>query len=63
MGDIVSRASYTTEVPTREENDTFFKGVDATMRRATVEARRRAIEAAESVGTWRNGKLVRDTEV
>lgn len=59
----MNRDSGTTGGPTKEENDVFFKGVDAAMRRAAVEARRRAIETTGSVGTWRDGKLVRDTEV
>ena len=59
----MNKASNTTGVPTKEENDAFFKGVDAAMRRAAVEAHRRAIETTGSVETWRNGKLVRDTEV
>ena len=59
----MNKVSNTTGSPTKEENDTFFRGVDAAMRRAAVEARRRAIETTGSVGTWRNGKLVRDTEV
>ncbi len=33
------------------------------MRRAAVKARRRAIETTGSVPTWRDGKMVRDTEV
>ncbi len=35
----------------------------AAMRRAAVKARRRAIEATGSVATWRDGKIVYDTEV
>lgn len=62
-GEIVNKDNSTTRGPTKEENDAFFKGVDAAMRRAAVEARRRAIETTGSVGTWRDGKLVRDTEV
>lgn len=59
----MNKPSDTTGVPTKEENDAFFKGVDTAMRRAAVEARRRAIETTGSVETWRNGKPVRDTEV
>ena len=59
----MSKVSNTTRVPTKEENDAFFEGVDRAMRRAAVEARRRAIETTGYVETWRNGKLVRDTEV
>ena len=50
-------------VPTKEENDAFFRGVDRAMRRAAVEARQRAIDTQGYVETWRDGKIVRDTEV
>ena len=50
-------------VPTKEERDEFFKGIDAAMRRAAVEARRRAIETSGSVATWRNGRIEYDSEV
>ena len=33
------------------------------MRRAAIKARRRAIETTGSVPTWRDGKIVYDTEV
>ena len=33
------------------------------MRRAAIKARRRAIETTGSVATWRDGKIVYDTEV
>ena len=46
-----------------DEDKAFLEGVDAAMKHAAIEARRRAIETTGSVGTWRNGKLVRDTEV
>ena len=59
----MNKASNTTGGSTKEEHDAFLEGVDRAMRRAAVEARRRAIETTGSVGTWRNGKLVRDTEV
>ena len=49
--------------PTKDESDAFFKGVDRAMRRAAVEARQRAIKDQGYVETWRDGKLVRDTEV
>ena len=49
--------------PTKEESDAFFKGVDAAMRRAAIEARKRAIETTGYVPTWRDGKIVHDTEV
>ena len=59
----MDRQSKKRIIPTEEESDAYFAGIDAAMRRAAVEARRRAIETTGSVGTWRNGKLVRDTEV
>ena len=49
-------------VPTKEESDAFFEGVDAAMRRAAKEARKRAIETTGCVPTWRDGKIVYDTE-
>ena len=48
---------------TEEEYVAFRAGVDAAMRRAAVEARRRAIETLGSVPTWRDGEIVYDTEV
>ena len=50
-------------VITEEEHDAFLKGVDAAMKRAAIEARQRAIDNDGYVETWRDGKLVRDTEV
>ena len=50
-------------VMTAEEYVAFRPGVDAAMRRAAVEARRRAIETLGSVPTWRDGEIVYDTEV
>ena len=50
-------------VMTAEEYVDFRAGVDAAMRRAAVEARRRAIETLGSVPTWRDGEIVYDTEV
>ena len=35
----------------------------AALRRAAIKARRRAIETTGSVATWRDGKIVYDTEV
>ena len=35
----------------------------AALRRASIEARRRAIETTGYVATWRNGEMVYDTEV
>ena len=53
------------EVQTEEnfERSEYFLGMDAAMRRAATKARRRAIETTGSVPTWRDGKLVYDTEV
>lgn len=50
-------------MPTREERAARFKDIDAAMRRAAVKARKRAIETTGSVPTWRDGKIVYDTEV
>ena len=36
--------------------------IDAAMRRAAKKARRRAIDNDGYVETWRDGKIVRDTE-
>ena len=46
-----------------DERKVFLEGVDAAMKRAAIEARRRAIETTGSVPTWRDGKIVYDTEV
>ena len=35
----------------------------AALRRAAIKARRQSIEATGSVATWRDGKIVHDTEV
>ena len=48
---------------TNSERSEYFLGRDAAMRRAAIKARRRAIETTGSVPTWRDGKLVYDTEV
>ena len=50
-------------IPTQEEHDAFLAGVDRAMRRAAIEARQRAIDRQGYVETWRDGKIVRDTEV
>lgn len=50
-------------LPTREESAARFKDMEAAMRRAAIEARRRAIETSGSVATWRNGRIEYDTEV
>ena len=36
---------------------------EAALRRAAIKARKRAIEMTGSVPTWRDGKIVYDTEV
>ena len=51
------------QIPTKEESAAYFAGMDAAMRRAAIKARRRAIETTGSVPTWRDGKIVYDTEV
>lgn len=50
-------------MPSREESAARFEGIDAAMRRAAKEARKRAIETTGSVPTWRDGKIVYDTKV
>ena len=59
----MNEVSNKTGIPTKDENDAFLKGVDAAMKRAAVEARQRAIKNQGYVETWRDGKIVRDTEV
>ena len=49
--------------PTEKERAAYNAGMDAAMRRAAVKARRRAIETTGSVPTWRDGKIVYETEV
>ena len=51
------------KMPTREESAARFKDMETAMRRAAIEARKRAIETTGSVPTWRDGKIVYDTEV
>ena len=38
-------------------------GAEAALRRAAIKARRRAIETTGSVPTWKDGKIVYETEV
>ena len=45
------------------ERPAHFIGAEAALRRAAVKARRRAIETTGAVPTWRDGKIVYDTEV
>ncbi len=60
-----------TETPNSEKrpnsdichDDHDFDAALVAMRRAAVKARRRAIETTGSVPTWRDGKIVYDTEV
>ena len=47
----------------KAERSEYFLGMDKAMRRAAIKARKRAIETTGSVPTWRDGKLVYDTEV
>ena len=49
--------------PTEKERAAYNAGMDAAMRRAAVKARQRAIETTGSVPTWRDGKIVYETEV
>ena len=49
--------------PTEKERAAYNAGMDAAMRRAAVKARRRAIETTGSVPTWRDGKIVYETDV
>ena len=62
-GAVMDRENKERIIPTKDENDAFLKGVDRAMRRAAIEARQRAIDNEGYVETWRDGKLVRDTEV
>lgn len=50
-------------IPTEEERAEYIRGMDAAMRRAALKARKRAIETTGSVPTWRDGKIVYETEV
>ena len=59
----MDRQNKKRRIPTEGESDAYFAGIDAAMRRAAVEARQRAIDTNGYVETWRDGKLVRDTEV
>ena len=50
-------------IPTKDEEDAFRGGVDAAMRRASIKASRGGIETTGLVPTWRDVKIVNDTEV
>ena len=63
MEQVTGKKRNGVQKPTEEERSKYWAGVDAAMRRAAIKARRRAIETTGSVPTWRNGKLVYDTEV
>ena len=63
MEKVMGKKRNGVQKPTEEERSKYWAGVDAAMRRAAIKARRRAIETTGSVPTWRNGKLVYDTEV
>ena len=52
-----------TRSPAKRERPAHFIGAEAAMRRAAKKARKRAIETTGSVPTWRDGKIVYDTEV
>ena len=45
------------------ERSEYFLGMVAALCRAAIKARRRAVETTGSVPTWRDRKLVNDTEV
>ncbi|MCY4652400.1 MAG: hypothetical protein OXC95_04460 [Dehalococcoidia bacterium] len=40
-----------------------FIGAEEALSRAAIKARKRAIETSGSVATWRDGKIVYDTEL
>ena len=48
---------------TKRPRSRDFIGAEAALRRAAVKARRRAIETTGSVPTWKDGKIVYETEV
>ena len=48
---------------TKRPRSERFIGAEAALRRAAVKARRRAIETTGSVPTWKDGKIVYETEV
>ena len=60
---LTSKDDNEVQRPTEEERSECFLGMDAAMCRAAIKARKRAIETTGSVPTWRDGKLVYDTEV
>ena len=45
------------------ERPAHFMGAEDALRRAAKKARKRAIETSGYVPTWRDGKIVHDTEV
>ncbi len=48
---------------TKRPRSARFIGAEAALRRAAIKARRRAIETTGSVPTWKDGKIVYETEV
>ena len=60
---MTDKSSEERQITTEEERAKYWAGLDAAMKRAAIKARRRAIETTGSVPTWRDGKLVYDTEV
>ena len=62
-GGILDKENGKRRIVTQEEHEAWLAGVDRAMRRAAVEARQRAIDTNGYVETWRDGKMVRDTEV
>ena len=55
--------NQTTQKQTSQEPTEDTLAALAALRRAAIKARRRAIETTGSVATWRDGKIVYDTEV
>ena len=53
----------TTDKQNFQEPSADALGALAAMRRAAIKARRRAIETTGSVPTWKDGKIVYETEV
>ena len=56
-------ADWTTQGRMPQEPSADTLAALAALRRAAVKARRRAIETTGSVPTWRDGKIVYETEV
>ena len=58
-----TNGSQKQRIPTKEESEAYFAGAYAALCRASIKARRRAIETTGYVAGWRDGKIVYDTEV